>query len=106
MHASRSDNRPSHDQPPLLDVEMHGHSFVFCFFDIDKKKKKELQCDVCVGSLRTYELPRKSWNLILPMVVSASKLGNSSPRRIPGMMVSSLLLRHERKNGQSDRPAE
>lgn len=39
---------------------------------------------------RTYESPRKSWNLIRPMVVSASKLGNTSPSKSPGMVAPSL----------------
>lgn len=42
---------------------------------------------------RTYESPRKSWNLIRPMVVSASKLGNTSPSKSPGMMASYLRVR-------------
>lgn len=37
--------------------------------------------------LATYEFPKNSWNLILPIVVSASKLGNTSPNRIPGMTI-------------------
>lgn len=41
----------------------------------------------------TYESPRKSWNLIRPAVVSASKLGNTSPSRSPGMVGPSLQLR-------------
>lgn len=52
-----------------------------------KKKQREVTCD---RGLRTYESPRKSWNLIRPMVVSASKLGNTSPSRRPGMVGSSL----------------
>lgn len=40
--------------------------------------------------MRTYESPRKSWNLILPIVVSASKFGNTSPSRSPGMVASKL----------------
>lgn len=38
-------------------------------------------------NLATYEFPKNSWNFILPIVVSASKLGNTSPNRIPGMTV-------------------
>lgn len=52
--------------------------------------KKTEQGVTCNGGLRTYESPRKSWNLSRPTVVSASKLGNTSPSRRPGMIGSSL----------------
>lgn len=43
-----------------------------------------------VSTANTHESPKKSWNLIFPMVVSASKLGKTSPSRTPGMMTHSL----------------
>lgn len=56
-------------------------------------KKKTVGGELRKQRPHTYESPRKSWNLIRPAVVSASKLGNTSPSRSPGMVGPSLQLR-------------
>lgn len=69
-------------------------AFATCYTCYSKMQKIEkLWWEVeLFRAVRTYESPRKSWNLILPEVVSASKFGNTSPSRIPGMAGSKLKL--------------
>lgn len=73
-----------------------------CFANLSLTRQKK----TVGGKLRkqrphTYESPRKSWNLIRPAVVSASKLGNTSPSRSPGMVGPSLQLRQREVEARS-----
>lgn len=51
---------------------------------LDKPNNQEPKITTIINK-HTYESPRNSWNLIVPVVVSASKSGNTSPSSSPGM---------------------
>lgn len=67
----------------------HQNKSDLILYDAEQARPHTTSCQLKVA---TYESPKNSWNLILPIVVSASKLGKTSPSRTPGMVTRSLLL--------------